>query len=68
MLMQLHPQFRDVHLAAKATTVGVILEYSKEKQQPTALITPAKALEFFKEYAEFLPHYYGVIVDDSPRP
>lgn len=60
ILTKLNPQFKDVHLAPKSTTVGVILEYAVEMQHQTALIPPNKAEEFFKEYEEFLPHYYGI--------
>jgi hypothetical protein len=58
ILKQINPQFKNVHLAAKAATVGIILDYSRDEQQPVALITPAKALDFFEEYEEFLSHYY----------
>ncbi len=58
ILMQLVPQFTQAHLVAKEGTIGVVLEYAQDEQREVALITPNKALEFFREYEEFLPHYY----------
>jgi len=63
MLTQMHPQFKGVNLVAREGKLGIVYDYAREKGRQAALITPEAALTLFREYEEFLPHYYGIESD-----